>query len=332
MSTSISLNFLTQFINDTFDGTKEKLNSFISNCDSAYNLASENQKPIIFSYIKSKVIGKAELITNTRELDSWPIYKTFLQENFSDKKLFPQLLLELQQCRQRFKETVLEYTQRFDVCYSNLIRAANSGISDSKIIIGRQTMLKEIALQAFISGIYSQYHLILSARNPSSYEEASEYALSEEKRINFNNINSGKINDNRIHHVQTNINKPVCYNCNKIGHIRKDCRQRNFNDNFRDNNCNYNRYRQMNNYQKPNNNYYNGNRNFNNNKFNNSGNYMQNRYTNSSQQNSFMNQNKFNQINNNKVDVQRQVKNSGNDLNSEMTVDRRNIQVLKADC
>ncbi|MGL4387934.1 MAG: hypothetical protein ACRCTJ_00880 [Brevinema sp.] len=150
---SLSLDFLTRFIN-SFDGNKSELPSFIRKCDYAFNLASDSQKPILLAYVFSQITGKADSIINTREITTWEVLKNFLEENFSESKQFSQLLLELQSCKQHTNETILEFTQRIEQHYTNLLRSATNNTSVKEEIKGKHSLIKELALQAFLIGVH----------------------------------------------------------------------------------------------------------------------------------------------------------------------------------
>ena len=208
--TEVSTEILFRFVKP-FDGDKNKLNSFVKNCNSAYKLAGDNQKDILFSYIQSQITGKAELIVSTRELKDWPTFRDFILENFSETKEFSQLILELQSCKQQYNENVLDFTQRVEKSYSNLVRSAKSVTSDANQLLGKLDMIKQLVLQTFLVGIKDQYSVILRARNPSSFEIASEIALAEEKLMNFARQTNNKT-------------QKVCLICKKPGHDQYNCR------------------------------------------------------------------------------------------------------------
>lgn len=154
----------------------------------------------------------------------------------------------------------MEYTQKFDICYSKLIRAARNNTSDNKEFTGKRIMIEEIALQAFVSGISSKYHLVLSARNPSSYEEASDFALREEKRYNYHSFNRPNDYFPKTRIRQLHKNPITCHYCKRPGHLIKYCQERlaynnnqsvnRYNNNYRGN---YQTYRRPNNEYNPNN-------------------------------------------------------------------------------
>jgi hypothetical protein len=256
--TDVSLELLCRFVTK-FNGNKDDLPSFIRNCDNAYNLASETQRPILFSFFQTQVSGKADLVASTRDLGDWPSYKTFLVENFSTQKSFAQLLCELQACKQYPGESVVEFTQRVENCYTNLIRSVKLDTQEQQKLSGKLEMVANIALVTFITGCKTEYQTILRARNPSSFESASEFALEEEKILNFQrklksaNIKKcdvcGKTNHTALncyknsfgnHNFPKNTQKPIkreifnvkpdlgkiCNYCKKPGHLISECFKR----------------------------------------------------------------------------------------------------------
>lgn len=263
---NLSLEFLTKFVT-VFDGSRDKLYPFLRKCEHAFSLATAEQEPILFAYVQSQIIGKADLVISTRDLTTWEDLKDFLVDNFSDTKKFPQLLIELQSCKQLHHENVLAYTQRIEQCYSNLLRAAKSDTTNPLELTGKIAMIKEIALQAFLIGVHPRYNVILRARNPATFEIASEIALDEEKIANFaretnsfsqrvcsickkpghSNFNCYKnVHGNIPSHQKTfvkrepmmfNVNSKInCNYCKKPGHLIADCRKREFNNKNKSNN------------------------------------------------------------------------------------------------
>lgn len=65
----IALNVLIKFIG-TFDGSRDKLTSFLNNCRNAINLASASQAEVLLKYILS-LEGKAEKACAVKEFTKW---------------------------------------------------------------------------------------------------------------------------------------------------------------------------------------------------------------------------------------------------------------------
>lgn len=220
----LPITFLTSLI-PIFDGVNTDLHKFNKSCDYAYELSSEYQKPIIYKYILTKIQGKADAIVSCRNLTDWTGCRQFLIENFQKTKAFSQLLLDLQTCKQHKNESIMEFTQRIDKNYSNLTRAANAETINSEELVGKHALIKQMTLQAFVLGVLPQYSYILRARDPSSFEEASQLAVNEEKLQNssFNRF-SGYTDNNR---------SLFCNKCKTRGHSADNCRRdtkNNFND------------------------------------------------------------------------------------------------------
>ncbi|KOB77231.1 Uncharacterized protein OBRU01_04446 [Operophtera brumata] len=89
----LGLNTLFKFIK-SYDGSRETVNSFIINCNNAYDLAAEEQKPILFKYILSQLSGKAELACSIKDFTSWEQLKEFLKTQFKTSILTLSFQLE----------------------------------------------------------------------------------------------------------------------------------------------------------------------------------------------------------------------------------------------
>lgn len=49
-----------------FDGEKSKLREFLDNCETALKLVNNEEKEILFEIIKTKITGKAKLLSQNR--------------------------------------------------------------------------------------------------------------------------------------------------------------------------------------------------------------------------------------------------------------------------
>ncbi|KAL0860508.1 hypothetical protein ABMA27_009882 [Loxostege sticticalis] len=107
----VELPTLLKFIKP-YDGCREQLNSFLVNCNNAYELASESQKDILFKYILCQLQGKAETACSIKEFANWHQLKEFLKTQFSERKHYAHLLTELQNCKQQATEPVSQIPSR----------------------------------------------------------------------------------------------------------------------------------------------------------------------------------------------------------------------------
>lgn len=261
----VPLSILLKFI-APYSGERATLQSFIRNCQNAYDLATVQQRHILFAYICSQLRDKAELAVNNHNINSWPDLKEFLINSYSDKKLYGHLLLELQACKQFNHESITEFTQRLETCTTRILQSARATTRDESELKGKFATINQIALQTFIIGIKNEISLILRSRGVNTLSEAHEIALNEEKTLNFMRENS-KMNkfcvvckksnhtssncfhnkpprfSNYTNKVNTNVKTesinqissqyPTDYNkncnyCKKKGHVIAECRKRAF--------------------------------------------------------------------------------------------------------
>ncbi|KAL0868449.1 hypothetical protein ABMA27_007943 [Loxostege sticticalis] len=120
----VELPTLLKFIKP-YDGCREQLNSFLVNCNNAYELASESQKDILFKYILCQLQGKAETACSIREFANWHQLKEFLKTQFSERKHYAHLLTELQNCKQQATEPCRAGPQDFKTDTANSLRESN---------------------------------------------------------------------------------------------------------------------------------------------------------------------------------------------------------------
>lgn len=259
----IELSTLLKFIKP-YDGCREKLNSFLVNCNNAYELASETQKDILFKYILCQLQGKAETACSIKEFANWQQLKDFLKTQFSERKHYAHLLTELQECKQQVNESVSQYALRIETCLSQLLTEISiSHGHKSREMIGRTAAMEELALHHFQMGLIPRISNIVRCKSIKTLNEAINMAISEEKiqqslsrhgqgssgsphryspsgrsnalkqnpqfmrRIQYNPKNTftpNRPNDN-------NASTPICRYCKNPGHTLEQCRKREFNNN-----------------------------------------------------------------------------------------------------
>lgn len=245
----IPLNVILKFIK-SFDGSREKLNAFVNNCDNAISLASPYQVDIVFKYIISQLDGKAEIACSIKEFDSWPSLKDFLQKQFGERKHYAHLLAELQDCRQGAQENVNQFSLRIETCLSQLLTEISISSHKKSEILGRVAAMEDLALHTFTMGLIPRIANIVRCRDPKNLNDAINYAISEEKlqqysykqnlaaksfRNNDANNKSNRSSNSNNNHApkpanQPSSNDPFCRYCKKSGHILEKCQLREFNN------------------------------------------------------------------------------------------------------
>lgn len=264
----LDLNVLIKFIG-TFDGSRDTLIPFLNNCRNAINLASSSQQDILFKYILSRLTGKAESVCAIKDFTKWSQLEDFLKTQFGDRKHYAHLLADLQACKQSPTENVGQYSLRIETCLSNLLTEINISIPTKKKdeLSGRVATMQDLALNRFMMGLDPRLATIVRCRDPSTLNEAINFASAEEKILGITyraNSFSSPYKINQPNSYRQNLNSsyprpqgqtahprpqgqsyfarpqgqpgpsysqaPVCRYCKNIGHTIENCRKREYNN------------------------------------------------------------------------------------------------------
>lgn len=253
---SVQIGTLFKFIKP-FDGTREKLNSFLTNCDNAIALASEAQKSILFKFVLSQLEGKAETACSIKEFDSWDQLSEFLKTQFGERKHYAHLLTDLQECRQLPNEAVNQFALRLETCLSKLLTEVTLSNKRKSELVGRIAAMEDLALHTFLLGLKPNVSNLVRGKNPSNLNDAVNLAVSEEKILNMlYKRNSSSTSQNSmsqrplqktsfifkpaVHNVntkpqvfeQTNqtVQNLFCRYCKTQGHVLENCKKREYNN------------------------------------------------------------------------------------------------------
>lgn len=246
----LDLNTLFKFIK-SYDGSRETVNSFIINCNNACELASENQKPILFKYILSQLSGKAELACSIKEFTSWEQLKEFLKTQFSERKHYAHLLTDLQESKQGPQDNVSQFSLRVESYLSQLLTEITLSNTKVKELPGRCAAMEDLALHHFLMGLQPRISNIVRCRSPKNLNEAINMAISEERiqqslykrpqtdnkfvakpkpqpGPSRNSFTSGSSNTNQS---KSGNDIPFCRYCKTAGHDIKNCAKREYYNN-----------------------------------------------------------------------------------------------------
>lgn len=246
-SNSVELSFLSKFIT-SFDGTREKLNPFITNCKNALSLAEPWQKNMLFMLILSKLEGKAQSACSIKEFDDWSQLEDFLKTQFGEKKHYAHLLAELQDCKQLSNESVNQFGLRLETCLARLKTEINLSMPSKRKteLAGRVAAMEDLALHNFVTGLNPKIATTVRCRNPENLNAAINFAVNEEKvlesmfkKMTLSSPNNNNLNRNRNTQPRPSTNsnnnyggnKLFCRYCKNPGHVIENCRKREFNNN-----------------------------------------------------------------------------------------------------
>lgn len=214
-SDEITLNLLTKFIKP-YNGDKESLPAFLTNCDNAMALATIEQKNILYKYILSQLEGKAQVACSLKTFSSWDEIKVFLKSTFGEKKHTTHMLLDLQNCKQIPGEDVTKYSLRLEAILTRLQSEIHYSCKDAKELPGRIAAMEELALNTFLLGLSASISTIVRCRNPQTLHEAVEHAIEEEKLFNLKSSSPPSSSSGQRFPRQCSI-------CHKSGHSASDC-------------------------------------------------------------------------------------------------------------
>lgn len=209
MSEKITLSVLTKFIKP-YNGDRESLPAFLTNCDNAISLATPEQQNVLCKYIISQLEGKAQAACCLKTFTTWSEVKLFLRSTFGEKKHSTHLLVDLQNCKQLHNEDVTKYSLKIEYILTKIQSDIHYNCKDEKELPGRIAAMEELALNTFILGLDRSVSNIVRCRNPSTLNEAVQHAIEEEKLFNLSKSSSSKT-------------YKQCSICNKTGHYSSEC-------------------------------------------------------------------------------------------------------------
>ncbi|XP_028158551.1 uncharacterized protein LOC114351505 [Ostrinia furnacalis] len=170
-----------------FDTDKnDQIYRFVRSCDSAFKLATEDQKAILLVYTLNNITGSGASDVHSKQHICWTSLRTFLIDRFSNVKTIPHLNLELQSLFQRPNESITEYFHRVDLCRSKIIEKLNAEIIDDTLS-GRLATTEETALSVFVNGLSSDIGTMLRTKGFTALAEAGRFAMQEDKIRAMNN-------------------------------------------------------------------------------------------------------------------------------------------------
>lgn len=254
----LDLNTLLKLIPDFDTDQNQQIYRFIRSCDSAFKLATPDQKTVLLVYALNRITGSGASDVHCRQYAEWNSLKTYLIQRFSNIKTISHLKLELQSMFQKPNETITQYYHRIDLCRSKIIEKLTTEITDDSLS-GRKTCTEETALSVFINGLNSDIGTMLRTKQFTNLTDAGRFAMQEEKIRAMNNTRQSlyKLPIPKSHNPITNPNitrrtfvsqnprpqmiRPqfqpqtssqpkLCNYCKNPGHIISECRKRAYNN------------------------------------------------------------------------------------------------------
>lgn len=261
----IPISTLFKFIHP-FDGNRDELTAFLTDCNHAFRLAAEPQKHLLLSFIQTQIRGKAKTACTNRTFQHWDDLKEFLKTMYQDRKHYAQIINELTGLQQNCKETIQSYSIRIESTLKRAINAVQQNCNIPNDLNGQIAMLNQIALNRIVYYSKPEISNQLRTRDLKNLNEAISYALNEEqvqnmytynpfkksnpslskfcknckkpghdtnscfKKPQINNINIRSEKESQQHSPQKIFNPKFCKYCKYKGHTIEECRKRQFNN------------------------------------------------------------------------------------------------------
>lgn len=207
-STTISLEIAEKMLSK-FDGNKNKLYEFIDNCDLAIKLVKAEVKPVLFAIIKTKLTDNARAVSRTRDFCDWISLKNHLLDVYTDKRTLSQRQLELNSCKQNTGENVMSFANRIELCYINAMQSLDDALTN-EAKNACVNLLKNEALQVFLSGLQKDLSLLVKSQKPDSLESAISIALQEEQeqksKLEMYKFHNHSLSNNKFLNFRRNTN------------------------------------------------------------------------------------------------------------------------------
>lgn len=232
LSTVIGAQGVAQIITP-FDGDPKKFKTWIKAIEKyaiLTNLAEDRIKTIAFQSSMGCVSDFIQRYMGDHPDRTWAEMKVELSARFAEVTDSAHALMLLRKVKQKFDENVQIYAERL----LSLAEEAYAGIPD-----GGAAAIERQLIGFFIDGLAFDYlKMKVMRENPMTLQGAINSAMNEQnlrKRFNLRTGNKEIPKEaNQTHHTPMEIGhyRPKrCYNCNRLGHTAKQCRNKNYNVN-----------------------------------------------------------------------------------------------------
>lgn len=165
-----------------FDGNCMELEAFIFECDSFFNIfgttTDNNLNHFAYSTIRTKLKGAViNFIMCRPDINTWPMIKQSLRENFGDRTDRQTLTREFLQLTKNRNETIIDFLNKVKRIKSRLEIKITS---DKHLTNARKTLLIEQnetnAIDVLLANVDDNLRVKLDLTNPKSVNEASNTA------------------------------------------------------------------------------------------------------------------------------------------------------------
>ncbi|XP_023319373.1 uncharacterized protein LOC111694666 [Trichogramma pretiosum] len=210
-----------------FDGKSMPVAQFIHDCKVAKRFLRPADHEFFIALLKARVKDGVSCYLQHKIFTSDDeIYDELKRAYAPSRGLLPDLLGNLSRARQGTDEKVVDYGFRI----SRLLRAASDNIRENlepNLVPGALESAAISALASFTRGLRREVEEVVDRQNPKSLEAVIDVAFMAEAKIAdpaaFDN--DPPKNFQRVRAINPSSQNPrLCFNCNKEGHIARNCR------------------------------------------------------------------------------------------------------------
>lgn len=214
-----------------YDGNPIFLTTFINSCNTALQIAVQNQKVFLILHIKNKLRGKAAELVNSRNPNTWDAIKNLLDTHFGDARDLTSLIQDLQRIKQLNGESALTFVNRLQSHESKMFAAINKQLMTAEQKQAQTQLVETMVLNTLLTGLEPKLGQAIRAGNPLDMLSAIN-RIRRELQLNY--FESQKFPKNNIPNQQKKTPTPVkvCNFCKRTGHFQNECRLRQNNSNF----------------------------------------------------------------------------------------------------
>ncbi|CAB0033548.1 unnamed protein product [Trichogramma brassicae] len=210
-----------------FDGKNMPVAQFIHDCKVAKRFLRPADHEFFIALLKARVKDGASCYLQHRIFTSDDeIYDELKRAYAPSRGLLPDLLGNLSRARRGIDEKVVDYRLRI----SRQLRAASDNIRENlepTLVPGALESAAISALASFTRGLRKEVEEIVDRQNPKSLEAAINLAITAEAKIADRAAfdNDPPRNLQWVRAINPTSQSPrLCFNCNKEGHIARNCK------------------------------------------------------------------------------------------------------------
>lgn len=227
-----------------YDGNPIFLTTFINSCNTAMQIAVNDQKRFLVLHIKNKLKFRAAELVNSRNPNSWDSIRNLLEIHFGDSRDLTSLLQDVQRLKQLNGESPLTFVSRLQTHEAKLHAAINKQNLTPDQKIAQTALADSLCLNTLLTGLEPKLAQLIRASQPNDMLTAVN-RIRRELQLNY--FESQKFNTSK----QT-MQNPVTKKTFQSNYSRQNSSQNN--NNFpRQNNFQHNNFPRPNNFQNNNN-------------------------------------------------------------------------------